>query len=58
MFLTCSFTACLNGARISSMLPSMFCPSRCSNQRLLFLFLFKQTVRDKGLTVREEAQSC
>lgn len=46
---TCSFTASLNGARTSSILPSIFCPPVISSHALLFFFLHKQPDRESAL---------
>ncbi len=46
---TCSFTASLNGARTSSILPSIFCPSVVSSHALLFFFFHKQPDRESAL---------
>lgn len=50
---TCSLTASLNGARISSMLPSIVRPSASCTHRLwlsfFFFFLHKQTDVENGL---------
>ncbi len=46
---TCSFTASLNGARTSSILPSIFCPSVISSHALLFFFFHKQLDRESAL---------
>lgn len=41
--LTCSLTASLRGARISSMFPSIICPSASCSLGLVVFFLHKQT---------------